>query len=85
MQHCEIREIKDEELLSLNSQNEKESIFDPEEFLKMNKNKNQNLNNFKDSLSLEELTSIANRDKIEYLEKKKKLKLKKKIIFLNQN
>ena len=69
MQHCEIREIKDEEVLSLNSQNEKESIFDPEEFLKMNKNKNQNLNNFKDSLSLEDLTSIANRDKIEYQEK----------------
>lgn len=69
LEHCEIREIKDEELLSLNNQseNEKENNFDPEEFMKMNTNKN--INNLKDSLSLEDLTSFANGDKNEYVEK----------------
>ena len=61
LEHCEIREIKDESILN---EIPKENIFDPEQFLKQNYKKEE----FKSYLSIEDMTLIANKTKLEYPE-----------------
>ena len=61
LNHCQIREIKDDdEILTNNSSNTNE--FDPDLFMK---NNNFNQNNYNGLLSIEDLTSFANRYKKE--------------------
>jgi len=52
LEHCEIREINDEEILELCKKENKKNIFDPVEFM------NKNIENFKNNnyLSVEDLT-----------------------------
>ena len=64
LEHCEIREIKNEdELKKLNLS--KENIFDPDEFIQKNCKKNE-IN--KSLINIEDISLIANKIKIEYPE-----------------
>jgi len=62
LEHCEIREINDEEILELCKKEKKNSIFDPIEFM------NKNTENFKNNnyLSVEDLTLFGSNKKLEY-------------------
>ena len=62
LEHCEIREINDEEILELCKKEKQNSIFDPIEFM------NKNTENFKNNnyLSVEDLTLFGSKKKLEY-------------------
>ena len=61
LEKCEIREIEDESALN---EIPKENIFDPEQFLKENYKKEE----CKSFISIEDLTLVANKKKLEYPE-----------------
>ena len=62
LEHCQIREINDEEILELCKKEKENNIFDPIEFM------NKNVENFKNNnyLSIEDLTLFGNNKKLEY-------------------
>ena len=63
LEHCEIREIKDEkELKILNIS--KEKMFDPDEFIKKNYQKEE----YKSFLNVEDVTLLSNNKKFNYPE-----------------
>lgn len=78
LEHCEIREIKDEkELIELNISNE--NMFDPNEFIQKNCKKEER----KSLISIEDIASIVKREKIynpEYLKFEEESYIPKPII-----
>ena len=67
LEHCEIREINDEEILDLCKKEKENNIFDPIEFM------NKNIENFKNKnyLNIEDLNLCRNNKKLEYPEELK--------------